>query len=236
MKITYLKTNSLRKSTQFNFHNSVVNLINEIGAENLKVEGLFEEYSQAVETQGVSMRWIKKSNLTEQSQECDVAREATYSAIRAICKASTHSDKPKLRAAAKRINLVLDTYGYINREPDIAQTALLYKFSKEINTNFAAEANTLGITQWIKQLEKYNNEFRNLAKKRIDEAYTKPKVSVKDARIASDKAYQAIRNRIHAFINFEETEASKKFITKLNLIIKQHKALLPTSSKSSAKS
>jgi hypothetical protein len=226
MKIQKIDRSRMRNDEHFQFNSEFLDLIRKHGAQNLKIETLFSAYQPAYVKEDEGIKRVSKSVFTARIHEADKARDDVYSGMAEIAAASLKHYTPAVREAAQTLKILFDTYGDISRKPLNEQTSAVYNILQELRGDYREAAQTVGITGWADELETRNNAFEALVKVRFDEAAAKTDVVVKAARAELDAVYDAIVERINAFVVIEGAAAYEQFVRTLNSVIAKYTAIL----------
>ena len=229
VKIKAITLHDLRNSANFQFHVAAAALITEFDPNKLGVAPLFATYQTAVEREDEAYKKIAKSEFTAQIEDADKARDKVYSNITAIIKTTLKHHNPDVVAAAKRLKIVIDTYGKINQKSYNEQTGDVYNILQEFRGKYAADIELIRIPELVDELERTNKAVDALITERDVETAAKNPETMKEARADSDAAYHAIEERINAAVVMEGPENYAEFITRLNVIIDHYKLLLAKS-------
>ena len=220
MKIEKIYTDRLRNATHFQFHTEFRDLVIRTGAETLKVKPQFDTYLLLYKNVDDGLKKISKSTITDKITELDKIRDGLWSGLTEINRGFTKHFNPNIKEAAKRLQVVFNTYGNLAILSLNDQTALTYNILKELEENYAEDIETLGIIEWITELKSKNIELGNLFKERADEATAKHSIVLKEARIKLDNIYQVIIERIYAFsIVAEDPGVYETFIKTWNYFV-----------------
>ena len=222
MKISKFDTSRLRNDEHFQFHTAFRNLVNKHGPQALKVETQFGEYLKLYEREDDGIKKINKSALTAEIQEADKARDVIWSSLVKVNSAALNHFDPETAKAAKRLKIVLDTYGNVAAKPLNEQTSAVYNILRELHSKYAEDMKAVGIDSWAKELGVRNENFNGLMEDRFDEASLKTDIKVKEARARLDEAYKDITARINAQALLEGEEAYAQFIRGLNVVIEKY--------------
>jgi len=226
MKIDNFYRKNLRNDEHFQFHREFRDLVTASGAESLKVAAHFSIYEHALEKEDEGLKRIVKSVYTEKIREADKARDSIYEGMVEMNSASLKHYSPDTREAAKRLKILFDSYGNLSSKPLNEQTSAVHNILQELHGDYLDAARIVGITGWVDKLEARNNAFEALVRERYNEAASKTRVVVKEAREEVDAAYDTIVERINALVVVEGEEAYAAFIKKLNAVITKYAAVL----------
>jgi hypothetical protein len=94
---------------------------------------------------------------------------------------------------------------------------------QELKGKYTADAASVGIEQWVTELETRNLAFEALVKERFDETAARTTdIVMKQARAQLDEAYKTIVERINALAVVEGVAAYEAFIKTLNAVIAKY--------------
>ena len=220
MKIDAIKLKDMRNDRHFQFHVEIRNLIRGLTAAALRIAQLFGAYEHSIDREDEALKKISKSPKTELIREADAERDEIYGALVERVRADSRHYDPDIRAAAKRLLIVFDTYGNISSKPIADQTSAVYNLIQELRLpKYADDIALLGITEWIAKLEAKNNEVDALYVQRLEEDAGKTHIVMKEARTATDAAYRAIVKRVEALIEVNGPEGYEQFVNMVNAIV-----------------
>jgi uncharacterized protein (TIGR02145 family) len=169
MKISKIHLNNLRNDAHFQFHAEFRDLVAKHGAEALKVKPQFDAYMPLYDRVDEALKKIVKSEFTAKIHEADKARDEIYTGMAETNTAALKHFNPQTREAAARLKILFDTYGNVASKPLNEETSAIYNILQELHGGFASDAATVGISQWVAELQTRNVAFENLVKERFDE-------------------------------------------------------------------
>jgi hypothetical protein len=222
MKIQSFKIHNLRNDAHFQFHTEFRDLVAKQGAEALKIKPQFQAYLPLYDRVDEALKKIVKSEFTAKIHEADKARDEIYVGMTEMNAAALKHFSPEIREAAGRLKIVFDTYGNVASKPLNEETSAIYNILQELKGKYADDAATIGILQWVAELENRNKAFENLVKERFDETAARTDIVLKTARAELDAAYFAIRERLNALIVVEGEAAYEAFVKTLNAVIAKY--------------
>jgi hypothetical protein len=226
MEILSIRLNTLRNEEHYKFQIDFSSLVDKATPATLGIQALYTVYQAAVANENVSLDVLRKSAITEHLYDADNIRDHTFSGIVSVVKAAAHHFKPEIKAAALRVQVLLDSYGNIAIKPYDQETASITKFISELQTKSVADVTLLGLTDWLIELKKQNDAFDALKKSRYTEEASKPQQNHKIARSEVDNAYRAIVKRVNALSEVNGPKTYASFITELNQRIEGYSNLL----------
>nr|AGS53600.1 hemagglutinin protein HagC [uncultured bacterium contig00070] len=228
MRINSLEPTRLRNDAHFQFFAELKNLLeakNEAGEYIFaylldKIRALVDQWLLLFAREDEALKVIRKSGLTSKIQELDAARDDTYNGMVEINTATLKHFSAEKREAAGELKILFDTYGDVAKKPLKDQTSAVYNILQDLRNNkYAPCVATVGLGEWITQLEALNRELEALTAERTSEAAGKTDIVLKEARAEVDRAYAAIVRRIHAHIEIEGSANYENFVRTLNINI-----------------
>jgi hypothetical protein len=216
----------MRNDAHFQYQTEFRTIVTEFGAQSLKIGPQFAEWEPLYAVEDEALKKIVKSEFTAKIQDADKARDDTFSGMAEISRACLKHHDPGVAEAAKRLKILLGTYGSIDRKPLNEQTAAITNILQDLKGKYAPDAAAVGIGAWVAELEKRNGAFIAHTQERFDEAAARTSVTMGDARTDVDKAYRAIVQRINALIIVEGAGAYENFVSRLNVVIDKYVAAL----------
>ena len=222
MKCKRFKNEDLRNEEWFQFNTEVKTLVEQYAPQTLEIEALFASFLSLYANADEALEIIRKSATTEQIAETDAARDTVFRGFAdAVKSANNHFDTIK-RAAAKRLQIVFDGYGNLARKSYDEETASIYNFLQEMNGKYANDIMTLGLNDWVMQLEADNQAFETLTKTRDNETSTKTALRMKNVRTETDRCYRDILDRLDALMLINGTLPYEAFVRNLNVRVERY--------------
>jgi hypothetical protein len=198
MKIKKIVFLYLRNDEHFQFCTDFINLVNSVGAAKLKVQTQFKAFVDLNREEDEALKKITKSALTEKIAEADHARDEVFRGLTEANRAALNHFTPAVREAAKRLQIVFDTYGNVARKPVAEESSALYNLIHEVTGHHADDMETLNLGGWIVELDRLNNAVQELMSERYDENASRTSLVLKEVRAREDEAYRTITERIDA--------------------------------------
>ena len=222
MKCKRFKNEDLRNEEWFQFNTEVKSLVEQYTPQTLEIENLFATFLSLYANADEALEIIRKSATTEQITEADAARDTVFRGFAdAVKSANKHFDAVK-RAAAKRLQIVFDTYGNLARKSYDEETALIYNFLQEMKGKYSNDIATLGLNDWVVQLETDNQTFETLMKTRDNETSTKTALRMKNVRTEADRCYRDILDRLDALMLVKGLLPYEPFVRDLNVRVERY--------------
>ena len=222
MKCKRFRIVHLRNEEWFQFFTEFKSLVEQYHPGTLNIEALFAVFVTLYIDADNALEIIRKSATTEQLAEADRSRDIVFRGFSdAVKSASSHFD-PAKREAARRLQIVIDHYGNVARQSYDTETASIYNFVQEMNGTHAAEVATLGLEDWIRQLDADNQAFDALNQTRYTEKEGMPDLRMNDIRKKIDRNYRDMLDRIDASILLNGETQYAAFVNALNLRIEHY--------------
>ncbi|GBU26345.1 hypothetical protein R83H12_03041 [Fibrobacteria bacterium R8-3-H12] len=223
MKIDSIHLSHLRNDAHFQFHTEFKDLVASHNPETLKITPQFEAYLPLYARVDEALKKIVKSEFTAKIHEADKARDEIYLGMAETTAAALRHFNPATREAAERLKILLDTYGNVANKPLNEETSAIYNILQELKGKYAADVSSVGIEQWVSELETRNAAFETLVKERFDETAARTTdIVMKQARAQLDDVYKGIVERINALAVVEGVAAYEAFIKTLNAVIAKY--------------
>jgi hypothetical protein len=222
MKIGNITLLFLRNDAHFQFFADFCGLVNEEGAERLKIAPQFEALAALYRREDEAFGKITKSRFTAMIRDADKARDEMFAGMAAIAKTCLKHYDARVREAAGRLKILFGAYKNAGRKSLIEQTAAVTNIMQELNGRYAPDASAVGVGGWAAQLGIRNDALNALIKERFGEAAARTDIVLKDARAQVDRQYKAIAERINALAIVDGSEAYESFIRRLNAIIAKY--------------
>jgi hypothetical protein len=218
--------NQLRNNEHFQFHTEVKGLIADTNPAAIKIDKQFPDYVALYQDEDTALKRIVKNTFSDLRADADLARDRTFSGLAAASSAALSHFDSRVVEAARRLKIVLDTYGNVARLPLNEETAAITNLLQELKGKFAQDIKALGLAGWVGQLEADNTAYANLVKSGHDEDAERTEIVVKEARNAIDRNYRQWVERVEALVVVEGEAAFAEFVRKLNLIVDKYNLTL----------
>jgi len=223
MKISSIHLNNMRNDAHFQFHTEFRDLVVQQNPLTLKVKPQFDSYLPLYNRVDDALKKIVKSEFTAKIHEADKARDEIYLGIVETNTAALRHFNPAVRQAAERLKILFDTYGNVANKPLNEETSAIYNILQELKGKYTADVESVGLTQWVAELETRNQTFEGLVKERFDETAARTTdIVMKQARAQLDEAYKTIVERINALAVVEGVAAYEPFIKTLGAVITKY--------------
>lgn len=226
MKTLKLHLQNLQNEEHFQFNTEFKDLVTDVGAANIDIESQFALYLPLLVNEDEALQVIRKSAITGSLATIDSERDSLFGGLAAAVKSSLKHYSETNRSAAARLQVVFDQFGNIARESYDKETADIDKLVKTLQGTYSTDVATLGLTDWIIQIDAKNGMFDSLMKNRYSADAAKTEYRVKQARVEVDAAYRAITDRLDALMLVNGAEIYLAFVNELNSRIDRYKLII----------
>ncbi len=226
MNIKSIHYEHLRNDEHFQFHTEVNDLISPADAEILNIGELFETYRSCYAREDEACKKIIKSALTQNINAADERRDFIFSGMMGTNRAALNHYNSGIAAAARRLQVVFDTYGNLSEKPFNEETSAIYNLLQELNDNWKKEMETVQLEGWASQLGAENDAFENLVRARNAENAVKTQLTMKATRLEVDRVYTSIVKRINALIVVEGEDKYAGFVNRINTFIDKYSQIV----------
>lgn len=226
MSITNLKLKELRNEEHFQFATDFKELVQKSDSQKLNFEALFSNFLTQYEVENEVIQKIRKSASTNELADTDNQRDKLFRGIvLGVEAAKLHFDSNK-QAAAGRITILLDKLGNVARKPYNEETAAISTLVQEAREKFAEDFNTIGLMEWIDNIDASNKTFAELTSNRYGEEAKQIETNMSNARLVLDEIYRSIVERINAIMVLSPTPEHTVFVQELNVRIEKYNHIL----------
>jgi len=217
-KIHYVE---LQNEEHVGFLTYVDDYISEAGAATLHVETQSADFKLKLAVEKSVLDLVLKNTFTVRVNAADGARDVPVRGFFRVVKGMLNHFNPVMAQAAYNISIINERFKNL---PDLSkekQTAAEESYLNALKANMA-DINTLGLTDWVMEIEAKENAYLEMVRNRNNEDDLKPSLKMRAARLETDDACKAIFDRINAFITIEGDANYVGFVTKLNNRIDQY--------------
>ena len=227
MKFIRLHLSRLRNAEYFQLMTEFKDLFTIYNPAAMKVAKFFALFMTLFEKLDLCLIILQKSGYTELMHIADQKRDSLFSGLVDLVNAGLKHFSENVRAAAKRLKIVFDTYGNLAQKPNDEQTSGINNLIQDLTGKYAADIALIGATAWVDELKTSNEEYDALVKNRDTESAEKPEEKVRAVRLEVDTVYREITEVIEALAKLADTPAdiarNKAFITQWNATLERYK-------------
>ena len=212
---------NLRNDEHLGFHYEVKRILEKYMPEAVDIPpAMATAYYVAVEDQDKSYKIVQKSSYTELIADADAVCDGDITGIQKVLGAAQSDFDPEVVKAAKRVKISMDAFGDIRVKGYTAEMTDITNLMQMFRGDLSADVTLLGLDRWVDKLEADHATFSRLFNERQDEQAEKDSLNrLRTCRKTTDAAYQAIKNRINAGIEFNGEDKYRAFVGDLNASI-----------------
>ena len=226
MKTKKIDPARLRNDEHFQFNTEFRALAETQGAALFpRIQTQFDAFLTLYAQEDEALKKIMKSAVTAEIQEADKRRDLIFRGMADAVKSALNHFRPEVKNAAKRLKILLDTFGNVARKPLNEETSAVYNLLQELKGAYAADLSTAGIADWALELEDANNALSGLMNDRYEESAQRCDLVLKEVRAQIDAAYRSIIERIDALAVIEDNEACSNFIRRWNAVVEKYSSI-----------
>ena len=230
MKIQSINSKSMKHAELFQYNETNISLLQRFQSSVIvKVSALFLAYKQSFENFDIAFKKILKSVFTDPIQNLDAGRDETYNGLVDACKSALKHFVPEIKAAAKKLMVVFNSYGNISKKPLAEQTALTTNLIQELRSDkFKADVALLRLKDWVDELERRNISVKETMSERNTETTEGSDLATKQARAELIKNYKTLVDQINALILVEGPADYEGYVKEINSEIDRMKNVVKT--------
>jgi len=211
----------LQNEEHVGFYTYVDDYITEAGAVELNVEKQSGDFKLKLAIEKSVLDLVQKNTFTARVNAADQARDKPIRGFFKVVNGMLHHFNPAVAQAAYNISVINEKFSNVTYLSNEKQTPAEESYIATLKAAIA-DITTLGLTDWLTEIEATENAFTALVKNRNNEDDTKPAMNMKTARVETEAAYNVIIDRINAFITIEGDAKYAILVTKLNNRIDQY--------------
>ncbi|HEY4785917.1 MAG TPA: DUF6261 family protein [Bacteroidales bacterium] len=222
MKTTKIDLQHLRNEEHYQFHSEFNDSVILLGADKLDISEPYQAYTPFYNQEQKALLLVRGSVFTKQIEDADKDRDDIYGGFADAIKSALKHFNLEKRAAANRIQNLLDTYGDVPRKSYDQETADITKLTGELSSTYKTDITTLALTDWVTELGTRNTAFDTLKKSRTTEGANKTDLRMVNVRKDIDKAYHTITDRLDALMLLNGTAKYEAFVRELNTRVERY--------------
>lgn len=216
MEIKLFRLSHLHNDEHSTFMSDVKTLIEKYKASELGIEGLFNAFVLLIANESAANQKRSQSMVADDLINADAKRDNIFRGFRDAVISATNHFNPAMKQAGDRLLITFNSYGNVSESKNNDETAQILGLINKLNADHAADIQTLGIGDWITELQAANNAFSALVGARGSETLAKSDLLMREERVKSDLGYRAILKRIDALMEINGDAAYVNFVRELN--------------------
>lgn len=211
-------TSKLQNAEHLAFMTDLLSLLKKSKLEPLNE--LITKFDKVVQDEELSQKEIKKSEYTAKLTLLDKQRGDIYRGLVFRLKSELLSMKTEAKNAAKKLMLVVDTYGNFINHNYQKETTEIQNFIVELKSEeYASSVELLEVSEWITWLETLNNDFLKAYTARRDEYASRPDLNTKKIRKEGDVLFKELQRITDALEILQPSEELNTLLSKANASI-----------------
>lgn len=238
MRVPKLDFTRMRSNRHFQFHTEVRKLLKKSEIVRVKVQKQADRWLDLYDKEDEALKKIRKSEFTDTMRTADKDRDVIFRGMVEFNHSKLNYFQPEEAEAARKVQIVLDTYGNIARLSMDEKTSAYYNLVAELGTNHNEDAEKAGLAPWAEELHRRNTVFDELVSSRFSETAGRSSVVLKQIRVEVDEAYRVLTLCIEALWELatdeEEQAEFTDFILQLNAVIEHYNNLSARRGKNAA--
>lgn len=218
-----------RINAHFQFYTEIVDLLQRAEPVRQTIAVQFRELEALYCLEDEAIKKIRKSPLTANIAAADRDRDRMFRGLSDTNHAALNHYSPDVESAAKRIQIVLDTYGNIATLPMDDKTSAINNLVSDLSVKHADDVETTGLIPWVEELQRRNETLTELVRSRYMEIAGRPNTVLANIRVKVDEAYRVVTHCIEALWILAADEEAKapyaEFIQVANVVIEHYNTI-----------
>jgi hypothetical protein len=163
-----------------------------------------------------NLAWRPGSSLTHPIATAKRSLSVAFTGLTAHIRGSRYDTDPAIVKAGCRLYMMLKNYSYVISNPDLQKANVINTVLAHLNGDMAADAQTIGLTAWIVEVQNALDAFVDLIEQREATPTTKPKQSLREVRQAIDNTWRQIVAIVNAGAMLNESPDFAALINTIN--------------------
>jgi hypothetical protein len=227
IQINKVGLNRLQNQEKFNFISEFRELVTRYTVSNTTLSNEYNTLIALHDELSNTLEVARRSTNTAKIEVVDSVRDNAVTRLRKNVVSFLAHNKVVKADAASNIMTAFDKYGEIERRSYAAETAAIQSLVQDLRTKYLNDITTLGLQNWVNELDDANNEFKDLIKARDIENSAKPQVRTIDITRKIEKTYgEVVRCIETATIHDPTNHGLDPFLTELNIVINRYRNML----------
>lgn len=214
----------LRVAEQIEFLGVASDIVAKHDPATMGIEEVLQSLKTSQKDSDAKFKQTRNSEITADLVEKDELRDNDIICLRMWCDAMTRYFDPEIKAAAELLLDTIDNYGTgiynMNYEEETAtlRNLVIDLKSKELLKNAVQK---MAMVELLENLEKNNNDFRQLYMARVEERTYNNEISAGEAVKLAVTNYRVLVRTLEAKAFLQPTEALNKSIAELNTLVER---------------
>jgi hypothetical protein len=214
----------MKNERWFNYHLEFDGIVVKWTPDVLGVAALYPGYRAKLEQADLLLEQPAKSFLSSEIETADNLRDEDIKGLKTAVKAFLKSSDPEKKKSATKVMITFDKYGNFDKLDYAAEGGAVYNFLQDMKGKHSEDVKTLGVTQWVTDLEKHNNQTTSLLTERDAEKKDKPEGNLKNVRREVDAIFGNMLKTVEVSImNNPDSHGLDEFVKEVNILSKRYK-------------
>lgn len=222
-KIGQLNLTRLTNGAHFNFMESILGRAKKETILNSKAAGLVSDLETALGAEDECLQVSRKSFRSDDIAQADTERDTLYVAYKRTVQSYLCVQNEERNAAARLLNQHIKDYSIDVRTQMFRETGMLTNFISDLEDRLAQQVKSLGLTQLVADMKNANDRVKQATQERVEEQPSNITAKMKNARLATDTAYEALTEKVNALANVFGEADYLPFITYVNTEIREYR-------------
>jgi hypothetical protein len=220
MSIRKIDFTRLRNEAHYEIMVVVDSLLSKFSAVKSLINMFYTLFLQLLNREKLLVDASKKSPQTEELAEIDKRIDRDVTAIRDAAKSAMNHFTPVIAKAGKELYNRLKEFGNIREKPYEEESAAVQVLVNDLQTKFAAQVTTVGLSPWVSELSAAETAFTTTYLQRNAEDAARSQDSMKEVRKEIEEVYRKMTVLIENNLNTTGETTCGQFVRELNEAIK----------------
>jgi hypothetical protein len=214
-----------RNSVHFEFMTEIGGVLSKINAEAFKLVVLLGRFFGLLADEDAALVQIRKYEATDEISRIDAERDNVFRGMNTLLKSALKHFDAEVSKAAERLAIVFNTYGDISRLSYDAETAAIHNLIQDLQQR-VADTDKVGMTVWVNELLRLNNELRHYMDERYSEEAQRTHIRVRQVRKDIDNVYLEIADILEAGAAFNGVKDYEALFAEINARVSRYANIL----------
>ncbi|MDR1338961.1 MAG: DUF6261 family protein [Prevotellaceae bacterium] len=166
------------------------------------------------------VEWVYKSALTASIADAERHLNKTLLGLSAQVRGARYDSNPVVASAAKRLYIMLKSYGYVSRKPYLQEIGATKAIIVHLKDDMAPDVQSAGVSRWTMEIQTALNDFVNLFEQREAQMLNKPEQGFPEVRRGIENVWRRIVVLVNAGASLNTSPEFAALINRLNPEIK----------------
>jgi hypothetical protein len=216
----------MKNERWFNYHLEFDGIVVKWTPDVLGIVALYTGYKAKLGQADLLLEQPAKSFLSGEIETADNLRDEDIKGLKMAVRSFLKSSDPEKKKSATKVMITFDKYGNFDKLDYAAEGGAVYNFLQDMKGKHSADIATLGLGQWITDLETHNSQTTALLTERDAERTDKPDGKLVTVRKEVDAIFGNMIKTIEVnIVNNPATHGLDEFVKEVNVLSKRYKDL-----------